>query len=297
MSAPAASLAPAAITVRGLTKRFGVVRALEDVTFEVPRGGTVVLWGPNGAGKTTVLRCLLGIVPFDGSVEIMGHDVREEGKAARACVGYVPQEIRLHGDQTVRETLAFYAALRRAPRERIGALLAEWQLEAASRQPVRALSGGMKQRLALALALLADPPVFLLDEPSSSLDVRARRDLILLLERLSGEGRTLVLSSHRTSDLWRLADRVIALRAGRLVLDAAPEDASRELPDSAVIWITVPTSRTREAAELLARQGMMVEHNGAQLWVMGTAGRRIEPIVRLQEAGIPVLDFDVESGG
>ena len=218
-----------AIQARAVTKSFGPVTAIRDVTFTVGRGETVVLWGANGAGKTTVLRCLLGVVPYLGAITVDGLDVRAQGKAARGRMGYVPQEIRFHDAQTVRETAEFYAALRglRAGEHH----LAEWGLAAMAERRVGQLSGGMKQRLALALALLADPPILLLDEPTSNLDLAARRDLLECLERCRRRGKTLVLCSHQAAEVWRLADRVFVLEEGRLAREGRPEavvDRARE---------------------------------------------------------------------
>ncbi|MHB1427057.1 MAG: nitrous oxide reductase family maturation protein NosD, partial [Gemmataceae bacterium] len=200
-----------AISVSGLTKRFGSVLAVADLSFEVGLGETVALWGPNGAGKTTILKCLLGLIPFEGTARVQGTVCGPRGKAARRLLGYVPQEIRLHPDQTVREAIDFYARLRKAPQTRVGELLAEWQLCDITERPVRHLSGGMKQKLALVIALLSDPPVMLLDEPTSNLDTRTRQELDELLERLKKAGKTLLFCSHRAGEIGRLADRVLIL--------------------------------------------------------------------------------------
>jgi ABC-type multidrug transport system ATPase subunit len=108
-----------------LTKRFGALVAVNGVSFQVRRGEVVALWGPNGAGKTTILRCLLGLLSFEGTAIISGHDVRRESKEVRRLVGYLPQDVRLHGDWTVAETLRFYARLRKVATERVEALMAE----------------------------------------------------------------------------------------------------------------------------------------------------------------------------
>ena len=215
-----------ALTLRHVTKRFGARTALQNVTCEIPPGQSVVFWGPNGAGKTTALRCILGVIPCEGDVYVLGHEVAREGKSARRLIGYVPQELGFHGEQTVRETVAFYARLRRVPSAEAVALLQLWQLGEVASVMVRTLSGGMKQRLALVLALLGDPPVLLLDEPTSHLDARTRHGFVALLERLKQAGKTLVLCSHRAGEALRLADRVLALEAGRLVADGTPEARS-----------------------------------------------------------------------
>ena len=162
MTHPTTATQPA-INLRDVVKHFGIRRALNHLTFDVRRGETVVLWGPNGAGKTTALRCMLGILPFDGTITVLGHDVRRQGREVRRLIGYVPQELGLHAEQTVEETVSFYARIRRIAGARAASLLEAWHLREAAHVPVRALSGGMKQRAALVIALLADPPILLLD--------------------------------------------------------------------------------------------------------------------------------------
>src|SRR5262249_19764150 len=152
--------------------------------FEVRPGETIALWGPNGAGKSTILRCILGLLPFQGEIQVLGERCGPRGKASRRQIGYVPQEGWLHADRTIRETVHFFARLRNASPARADALISEWGLADVSRRTVQQLSGGMKQKLALVVALLSDPPVLLLDEPTSNLDARTRREFVGLLERL-----------------------------------------------------------------------------------------------------------------
>ena len=286
-----------AIEVRGLTKRFGWIAALRNVSVGVRPGETVVLWGPNGAGKTTLLRCVLGVIPYEGSVSVLGVDVRRRGKEARRQLGYVPQEIRLHDQQTVGETAAFYAALRGVPAAIAGARLEQWGLGRVREQRVQNLSGGMKQRLALALALLADPPVLLLDEPTSSLDLASRREFGALLERLHRSGKTLILCSHQIGEVWRLADRVIVLQQGQVVTEGAPEVVSRYLGEESLVGVVVAAAQKPNAAALLKARGFAVQCNGnaRQLWVSVAPGQKAEPLRVLTEAHIPVLDLELAS--
>jgi len=205
------------IVVRGLTKRFGPVTAVEDLSFTVEAGEAVALWGPNGAGKSTVLHCLLGIVRYDGTIELGGCDPHRHGKAARRLVGFVPQQIYLPEDFTVREVVDFFARLKGASPETIPGVLERLGLAAHAEKRVGTLSGGMKQRVALAVALLGDPPILLLDEPTASLDAQSRRDFLYLLGELKRSGKTLLFSSHRQDEILSLADRVLILEQGRLV--------------------------------------------------------------------------------
>ena len=288
------SCATPALVVHDLVKRFDEKTAIDHVTFHVKAGETVVLWGPNGAGKTTLLRCILGLFRFEGAITVLGCDTLREGKAARALIGFVPQELGLHGEQTVTEAATFYARLRRVPLARALSLLEAWQLAEVSRSLVRTLSGGMKQKLALVIALLADPPVMLLDEPTSNLDVRARRELSAVLERLKTAGRTILFCSHRTSEISRLADRVVVLEQGRKIAEGTPDAVRRHLSERLVLSLTLSVPHKAQAASLLEDHGFTVQLNGTHLWVDVIAGRKAEPLQLLAAAQIPVLDFEIE---
>ncbi len=205
------------IMVRGLTKRFGPVTAVENLSFTVEAGEAVALWGPNGAGKSTVLHCLLGVVRYDGTIELGGCDPHRQGKSARRLVGFVPQQVQLPEDFTVREALIFFARLKGASLGAIPSVLERLGLAAHAEKRVGTLSGGMRQRVALAVALLGDPPILLLDEPTASLDAQSRQDFLNLLGELKRSGKTLLFSSHRQDEILSLADRVLILEQGRLV--------------------------------------------------------------------------------
>ena len=143
------------IVAKNLTKRYGKITALNQVSFTIEPGESVALWGSNGAGKTTTLRCLLGVQGFEGELTVNGIDVRQYGKAARAAIGYVPQEASFY-DMSVYETLRFYARLKKVPASRINDVLEQVQLNIHVQKRVGMLSGGMKQRLALAVAMPAE---------------------------------------------------------------------------------------------------------------------------------------------
>src|SRR3989338_4095085 len=212
------------IKIRRLTKRFKKVVALDSVDLEVQPGEVLALWGPNGAGKTTLLRCLLGVIPFEGDIEVMGMDVRRQGKEVRRLIGYVPQEIRWHLDQTVWETVRFYARLRKVALGRAEKLTGDWGLSEAKKKLAQDLSGGMKQKLALVIALLSDPPILFLDEPTSSLDVGTRMEFDTALERLKKDGKTLLFCTHRFSEVRRIADSLVVLESGFKKVDARPRE-------------------------------------------------------------------------
>jgi Cu-processing system ATP-binding protein len=186
------------IEVRHLVKDFGPLRAVDDVSFPVGPGETFALLGPNGSGKTTILKCLAGLVhPTSGEVRIDGP------------FSYLPQRVAFPENLTAREVLRFYARLRRAPLDRA-------QFNGFPDRPVQELSGGMLQRLGIAVAALGDAPVLLLDEPTISLDPEGAGAFREFLTRLRGQGRTILFSTHVLPDVEVLADRVGVLAGGRL---------------------------------------------------------------------------------
>ena len=211
----------AVIEANNLILKLGGRDVLAGVSLRVEPGEVLALSGPNGSGKTSVLRCLLALVPFEGSASIGGHDVQREPLAARALVGYVPQRAAF-GDATALEVVSFVARLRGLPRERAVESLREVGLQDHARSRARLFSGGMQQRLSLAVALLPDPPALLLDEPTASLDRAGQQELLVRLSRLRRQGRAVLLTTHRAEEMGRLADRVLLLVDGAEVGEQEP---------------------------------------------------------------------------
>jgi len=285
------------IDVRNLTKRYGSLTAVDDVSFDIHQGEAVALWGKNGAGKTTALRCLLGVIPYQGTVQLAGLDSTRQGKAARKMLGFVPQEISFHDNLTVAETFHFYARLKKISTRAESAirLLERLDLAAHIQKNVGDLSGGMKQRLALVIALMADPPVIILDEPTANLDVKAREDFLALLLSLREEGKTLVFSSHRLEEVAVLADRVLVLEAGRLVDDCKPADLVKRTDSQAMLKLRFQNDdQLQQAVETLVGHGYDVNKNGTGIWVQVVPMEKARPISLLASAGIQVDDFQID---
>lgn len=283
------------LEVTHLTRRFGNLTAVDDLSFTVQPGEAVALWGANGAGKTTAVRCLLNLIPFEGQITIAGLDVRQQSKAVRNLIGFVPQELNFHDDLTVSETVTFYGRLRKvAHGTDLTPLLTRLELLPHLHKPVRDLSGGLKQRLALALALLANPPILILDEPTANLDIRAREEFLLFLHTLKQEGKTFVFSSHRLEEITALADRVLLLEAGKLVIDTPPYELERRLGWETTLHLYLPEPTIEPALQTLTRFGMPVSRNGRGVRVQVAPGKKGELLRRLHEAGIVIEDFTVE---
>jgi ABC-type multidrug transport system ATPase subunit len=285
------------IVAKNLTKRYGKTIALQEVSFTIEAGEAVAFWGANGAGKTTTLRCLLGLQGFEGQLTVNGIDVAHHAKAARAAIGYVPQEAAFY-DMTVLETLSFYARLKKTDPQRVEAVLKQIQLEAHQHKRVNMLSGGMKQRLALGVALLADPPVLVLDEPTANLDVQAQRDFLHTVQTLNQSGKTVVFSSHRLDEVVALASRVLVLAHGSLLLECPPNELAHRLGLRHWLRIWVDAQHKEDTMSVLKQQGFSFMPNGRSVYVQVDmdAGGKIAPLRSLEQARIPIEDFDLIDG-
>jgi ABC-2 type transport system ATP-binding protein len=209
------------IEIQGLTKRFGTVTAVDDLGFRVEPGRVTGFLGPNGAGKTTTLRALLGLVRPDVGTATIGGTAYADLARPAATVGAVLDDAGAHPSRTARDHLRVHALGIGAPQARIDPVLELVGLTTAADRRAGGFSLGMRQRLALATALLADPPVLVLDEPANGLDPAGIRWLRDLLQGLAREGRTVLVSSHALAEVAHTVDDVVVIAAGRLV-QAAP---------------------------------------------------------------------------
>ena len=208
------------IVAAGVSKRYGRTAALESFSLEVSRGEVLCLLGPNGSGKTTFLRMLTGfLLPSAGSLRVAGHDVVDEPMAARRRIGYVPESVPMYRHMKVREFLAFMARLRGVPPSAVGAAIDRvvhaLSLEDRLNAPIPTLSRGYRQRVALAQALMHDPEVLVLDEPTNGLDPRQIIETRNLIRSLAGR-KTILMTSHILAEVQKTADRVAVLLRGRL---------------------------------------------------------------------------------
>ncbi|MGZ6588153.1 MAG: ABC transporter ATP-binding protein [Solirubrobacteraceae bacterium] len=213
----------AAIEVEGLFKSYGVVDAVRGISFRVDEGEVFALLGPNGAGKTTTLEILEGHRRRSGGqVSVLGIDPEHGGRALRERIGIVLESAGIDGDLTVREVLTLYAGCYPRPLP-VAELIALVGLQDKRSARVKTLSGGQRRRLDLALALVGDPDLIFLDEPTTGFDPAARHGAWQLVKSLRGLGRTIILTSHYMDEVQHLADRAIVLAGGRIIAEGTPD--------------------------------------------------------------------------
>ena len=260
-----------AIRARGLTKKFGELVAVNQLDLEVPAGQIYGFLGPNGSGKTTAIRMLCGLLkPTDGDAEVLGLAVPGATKELKPRIGYMTQKFSLYSDLTVMENLKFIADIYALPRSRqknrIEELISEYHFETQTRQLAGTLSGGQKQRLALACAVLHKPELLLLDEPTSAVDPRNRRDFWAQLFELADAGTTILVSTHYMDEAER-CHRLAILHHGKKVADGAPEDLQAATGMS-VIEVLADSPREAHQALSTREEVVSVTQLGVRLRVL-----------------------------
>jgi ABC-2 type transport system ATP-binding protein len=244
-----------AIRARGLTKQFGSLVAVNHLDLDVPRANIYGFLGPNGSGKTTAIRMLCGLLrPTEGSAEVLGLQVAEAAEALKPRIGYMTQKFSLYGDLTVEENFRFIADIYAWPvrdqRSRIDELEAKFGFVDNSKQMAGTLSGGQKQRLALACAVLHKPELLLLDEPTSAVDPRNRRDFWAKLFELAEDGTTILVSTHYMDEAER-CHRLAILDHGNKVADGEPATLQSSIGMSV---LEVDSDHPGDAQKVLSRQ-------------------------------------------
>ncbi|MDH5643832.1 MAG: ABC transporter ATP-binding protein [Gemmatimonadota bacterium] len=278
------------IKVKGLSKRFRGHDVLANIDLDIARGERVAVLGLNGAGKTTLIRCLLGLTDCDGSIEVEGHDVLIDERAARKHLGYVPQKPP-HFDGLTNEFIEMFSRLRGIDPRAVEQHLERLGLspEEHGEKALKELSGGMMQKLLLALALGSEVGVLLLDEPTANLDPRARKEFLRALKEVD-DNTTIIAATHRFTDVQALAERIIVLDRGKVAFDGTKSDLLGRVGAEAVLWISVPANLRSDAAERLAKrfERDAVTMNGQAVGIRIDSAQRSDAIGELRDAGIPI---------
>ena len=292
-----------------LTKRFGPLTAVDGVSFELRRGEVLGFLGPNGAGKSTTMRMITGYLPpTSGHVTVCGLDLAKAPIEIRRRIGYLPEGAPAYGEMTPLGLLRFTAALRGfgagAQRERIDAMVDLLELKSVLRKPVETLSKGFKRRVGLALALLHDPDVLILDEPTDGLDPNQKHHVRTLLQEMAAV-KAIIISTHILEEVEALCTRAIVIARGRIVIDAKPSELEARSSYHNAVALRLPADQVGRAREVVGGvPGVIrVEQNhadgrGAELLAFPAQGADIlDPVCRaIERAGIGVNEVFVERG-
>ncbi len=299
------------LSVAGLSKSYGSRRAVDGVSFQVQRGQTVGLLGPNGAGKSTTVSMICGLLHADaGTVTLDGEPVGQGASAAKRKLGLVPQDLALYEDLSAIENLKLFGALYglkgAALSRRAEEVLALVGLSDRAKDKPSTFSGGMKRRLNIGAALLHDPQLLILDEPTVGVDPQSRNAIFDTLEALKAQGRSLIYTSHYMEEVERLADHIVIIDHGKVLADAPPAELYRRLPAQAALQVELAPSSPAAAdgasgegeadalvAALAGLPGVAgVRRDGAQFDIRLHDAAHAAPVLRwLDEQGHPMAHF------
>ena len=285
------------IEVSQLTKYYGNHLAVDHISFKAKSGEIVGLLGPNGAGKTTTMRMLTGFMPpNDGSAKLDGFDIVEESMEARRSVGYLPEHVPIYPDMTVRGYVTFWAKLRgvRHARPSVDSALERVQLLDRQNTLVRHLSKGLRQRLGLAQALVHDPPVIILDEPTIGIDPQQVIEVRETVRALK-HGHTVLFSTHILSEAEQVCDRVLIMDRGRIVAQGKPADLRQKLQPGASLYVEINDATPAQLRDLLKTipgvASVESDENGCIVRAQPNRDLRAEISARVTNEGWTLLEI------
>lgn len=231
------------IEVKNVTKKYGKFTAVDNISFTVKDGEVVGFLGPNGAGKSTTMNMITGFIePTDGTIEVNGYDIMKKTKKAKKQIGYMPENVPLYMDLTVKEFVSYMAELklveRKARKEEVSSAIKETGLEEVQNKLIKNLSRGYKQRVSMAGALVGNPDVLILDEPTVGLDPKQIIEIRNLIKNL-GKKHTVILSSHILSEISQICERVIIINKGKIVAIDTPANLEEKTKEENILYVTV----------------------------------------------------------
>jgi len=279
-----------AVEARELEKRFGETVAVDGIDLEIPVGGCFGFLGPNGAGKTTTIKMITCVSPPSaGELRVLGRNVRDDRRQIKARLGVVPQGMTLDGDLTARENLlsfgAYHSLARREAERRADELLEFAQLAERLDAQVDELSGGMQRRLLIARALVNDPELLVLDEPTTGLDPQARHLVWERLRRLKRGGKTLLLTTHYMEEAAQLCDEIVVLDHGRVIARGTPRELVERNVAPRVVEVQGVDAGAGEIARVAGELAQEVEGVGDRVLIYAADGEEV--VSRIRDSGVP----------
>lgn len=281
------------IEASNVTKRFRRFTAVNNVSFKVGNGSTVLLIGPNGAGKTTIIRCIMGLISFRGKVSVDGEDVHKRGEKTRKKIGYVPQQL-IFPESKVYEHSKFVCTLKRVKHELIADKLKLMGLWDYKNVKIQSLSAGLRQRFSIALALMNDPPILIFDEPISNVDVRGQMDFESIVKTLSGEGKTLFIATH-FSGMSEYADNALVLNHGQLIASGSPQELLEKINAKNNLYLKIKSGLSEKAKDLISKYGGEdISIEGEWIASKVPSNTKINLVNSLLQSGFDVQDLIIE---
>lgn len=282
------------VSIENLEKRYGKFTALHKMSLDIKPGAHILILGPNGAGKTTLIKSMMGILNYRGRIRIDGIDVNKDPRGAKKVIGYVPQNYAFYEALTIYDHAVLTTRLKNLGREQIEEKLRLVNLWDARTRRVRACSDGMKQRLGIALALIGNPKLLLLDEPTSNVDLRGQLEFQKILRGLLKQGKTMITTSHLTG-LGELATEVIVLDRGKVVTRGPPDELMARLSVNDTIFLRVKESDEPGITKLASDLGAFdFEADGE--WIRATVPSNIKlnVVKGLVSGPYPIADMIIE---
>ncbi len=284
------------ISVNGLTKVYKSQTAVDNLSFNVHRGEIFGFLGPNGAGKTTTIKSILGLIQFnEGSISINGKDSVTDGKIARQWIGFLPERVAMYRNLTATQNLSFFADLKKVDSLDYESILKDYGLEDTGKKKIRDFSKGMVQRLGMAQAVIGDPDILILDEPSGGLDPRGVRLIRNKIREAKSNGTTVFLSSHILSEVQAVCDRVGIIHKGKLVAEDSVETLGKKLDLKPMITVQVEKMTPEISSAVNAvKKTDSVNIEGNTIEVVCDASTKAEVILAIAKAGANILNLQTE---
>ncbi len=237
------------IEVKNITKKYGSFTAVDNISFKIEEGEIIGLLGPNGAGKSTTMNMITGYIePTEGEISIEGYDISKKSKKAKAQIGYMPEGVPLYSDLTVKEFVTYMAELKKVDRktrkEKVEKIIEQTGLKEVEKKLTRNLSRGYKQRVSMAGALVGEPKILILDEPTVGLDPKQITEIRALIKEL-GKTHTIILSSHILSEVSQICNKVIIINKGKIVAIDTPENLEKKVSTNNTTYVTVEDTENK----------------------------------------------------
>ncbi len=289
------------ISVQGLSKKFGELRAVDRISFDVPQGELFGFLGPNGAGKTTTISMISGLLrPDEGTIAVGEFNLWESPRRAKRLLGLVPQDIALYEEFNAKENLFFWGGLYGVPRAELrkntDEILERVGLAERAREPVHRYSGGMKRRLNLAIGLVHQPRVLLLDEPTVGIDPQARNSILEIIRGIARQGTTIIFTTHYLEEAEQLCDRIAIMDRGQILQTGSVRELAKVVGDRDVITLRGEFS-AQQVQQCLEHEPVSIVTSADHLVTLNFTGDHYglaALVERLGKAGIPLADLSVQ---